>query len=73
MMLTCRKTEELYVMKVEYGQIKEYKTKKGYGFVTRTFDNTIRQNIKDRDVFFHITSIKDDFPDLAQQREHPTF
>ena len=54
-------------MKVEYGQIKEYKTKKGYGFVTRTFDNTIRQNIKDRDVFFHITSIKDDFPDLAQQ------
>ncbi len=54
-------------MKVEYGQIKEYKTKKGYGFVTRTFDNTIRQNIRDRDVFFHITAIKNDFPDLAQQ------
>ncbi|MEM7590932.1 MAG: hypothetical protein AAF383_05335 [Cyanobacteria bacterium P01_A01_bin.83] len=72
MKLVQKKIEELYVMKVEYGQIKEYFTKKdhtkrgyGYGFVTRTFDNTIREDKKD--VYFHITTIQHDFPDLAQQ------
>ena len=54
-------------MKLEYGYIKRYNAAKGYGFVTRTFDNTIRQDNNDRDVFFHITAIKDKFPNLAQQ------
>lgn len=59
-------------MKVEYGYVKKYFTKKrhtkkgyGYGFVTRTFDNTIREEKKD--IYFHITTIQDDFPDLAQK------
>ncbi|MEM8718993.1 MAG: hypothetical protein AAGE84_06745 [Cyanobacteria bacterium P01_G01_bin.39] len=54
-------------MKVEYGHVRKYITTRGFGFVTRTFDNTIRQDNKDRDVFFHITAIEDKFPDLAQQ------
>ena len=55
-------------MKVEYGRVKEYKTKKGYGFVTRTLDSTIRQDNKD--VWFHISIIKYSFPDLAQQLDN---
>ncbi len=48
-------------MKVEYGHVRKYITRRGFGFVTRTFDNTIRQDNKDRDVFFHISVIEDDF------------
>lgn len=54
-------------MKVEYGHVRKYIATRGFGFVTRTFDNTIRQDNKHKDVFFHITAIQDDFPDLAQR------
>ena len=59
-------------MKVEYGHVKKYFAKKGHsgksrshGFVTRTFDNTIRQ--KNQDILFYISTIEDDFPNLAKQ------
>jgi len=60
-------------MKVEYGHVIKYNAKRGFGFVTQTFDDTIEQGNKDvlisfkDNVWFHISTIKYDFPDLAQQ------
>ena len=55
-------------MKVEYGQIKKYKPKQGYGYVTRTFNNRILKGKKD--VYFHIKTIKYNFPELAKQLDN---
>lgn len=51
-------------MNIEYGFVKNYSIKQGFGFVTKTFDNRLQES---QDVYFHITSIKCDFPDLARQ------
>ena len=55
-------------MEVEYGQIEDYKPKQGYGYITRTFKNRTLKGKKD--VYFHIKTIKYNFPDLAKQLDN---
>lgn len=52
-------------MEVEFGHVQEYNTVRGFGFVSRTFRNA---NLRQRNnVWFHITKIKRNYPDLAKE------
>lgn len=52
-------------MQVDFGHVQEYNTARGFGFVSRTFRNVNRQRRKN--VYFHIKTIKRDYPDLAKE------
>lgn len=58
-------------MEVEFGHVQEYNTARGFGFVSRTFRNTNRRRRKN--VWFHITKIKRDYPDLAKELDTGSF
>jgi cold shock CspA family protein len=58
-------------VEVEFGDVQEYNTTRGFGFVSRTFINTNRRRRKN--VWFHITKIKRDYPDLAKQLDAGSF
>ncbi len=52
-------------MEVEFGHIQEYNRARGFGFVSRTFRHTNRRRKKN--VWFHITKIRRDYPNLARE------
>ncbi len=58
-------------MKVEFGCVQKYDIARGFGFVSRTFRNTNRR--LRNDVWFHITKIKCDYPDLAKDLDAGSF
>jgi len=51
-------------VEVEFGCVQQYNLTRGFGFVSRTFKD-LHQHKKG--VWFHITKIKYDYPDLAQK------
>lgn len=52
-------------MNVEFGHVQKYDTVRGFGFVSRTFRNAHRR--RKNNVWFHITKIKRDYPNLAKE------
>ena len=52
-------------MEVEFGHVQKYDTVRGFGFVSRTFRNANRRS--GNNVWFHITTIKHDYPNLAKE------
>ncbi len=52
-------------MEVEFGYVQKYDTVRGFGFVSRTFRNANRRH--GNNVWFHITKIKRDYPNLAKE------
>lgn len=52
-------------MEVEFGHVQKYDTVRGFGFVSRTFRNANRRH--ENNVWFHITKIKRDYPNLAKE------
>ena len=54
-------------MEVEFGHVQEYDTVRGFGFVSRTFRATNRRLGLGNNVWFHITNIKRDYPNLAKE------
>ena len=58
-------------MKVEFGYVKEYNTLRGFGFVSRTFGNANRKHKKN--VWFHITKVKRNYPDVAKELDGGSF
>lgn len=52
-------------MPVEFGHVQKYDTVRGFGFVSRTFRNANRRS--GNNVWFHITTIKHDYPNLAKE------
>lgn len=52
-------------MEIEFGHVQKYNIERGFGFVSRTFWRT--NKLDGRDVWFHITKIKRDYPDLAKK------
>lgn len=51
-------------MNIEFGQVQEY-NRRGFGFVSRTLKKTNQSSSKG--VWFHISKIKYDYPQLAEQ------
>ena len=58
-------------MEVEFGQVQEYNTERGFGFVSRTFRNANQRHKKN--VWFHIKKIKCDYPNLAKELDAGSF
>lgn len=58
-------------MKIEFGRVRKYNTDRGFGFVTRTFNNNNQQY--NQDVWFHITKVKRDYPELAKQLDSGSY
>ncbi|MEG4814746.1 hypothetical protein [Microcoleus sp. K5-D4] len=58
-------------MEVEFGQVQEYNTERGFGFVSRTFSNANQRHKKN--VWFHIKKIKCDYPSLAKELDAGSF
>jgi hypothetical protein len=58
-------------VEVEFGPVQKYDTLWGFGLVSRTFKNPNRESGSNRqpenNVWFHITQIKHDYPDLAKE------
>lgn len=52
-------------MEIEFGHIREYNLNRGFGFVSCTFKNNYQRQKKG--VWFHIRSIKHDYPELAKE------
>ena len=52
-------------MEVEFGHVQQYNTARGFGFVIHTFMNANRRH--SNNVWFHITKIKRDYPNLAKE------
>jgi cold shock CspA family protein len=52
-------------VEVEFGHVQKYDTVRGFGFVSRTFRNANRRH--ENNVWFHITKIKRDYPNLAKE------
>ncbi len=52
-------------MEVEFGHVQKYDTVRGFGFVSRTFRDANRR--RGNNVWFHITTIKHDYPNLAKE------
>ena len=55
-------------MKIEFGAIKEYNSVRGFGFVSRAFNNVDRR--KNKNVYFHISTIKQNHPNLAKELDN---
>ncbi len=51
-------------MDIEFGCVQEYNTKRGFGFVSRTFKSINRPK---SGVWFHITVVKCNYPNLARE------
>ena len=58
-------------MKIEFGHVQKYNTDRGFGFVTRTFNDSDRRSNKN--VWFHITKIKHNYPELAKQLDSGSY
>jgi cold shock CspA family protein len=52
-------------VEVEFGHVQKYDTARGFGFVSRTFRNANWRS--GNNVWFHITKIKRDYPNLAKE------
>lgn len=58
-------------MKIEFGHLQKYDTVRGFGFVSRTFRSANRRH--ENNVWFHITKIKRDYPNLAKELDAGSF
>ena len=58
-------TQKQLIVEVEFGHVQKYDTVRGFGFVSRTFRAANRR--LGNNVWFHITNIKRDYPNLAKE------
>ena len=58
-------------MKIEFGNVQKYHIDRGFGFVSRTFNNS--DQLFNQDVWFHISIIKNNYPELANQLDSGSY
>jgi cold shock CspA family protein len=58
-------------VEIEFGHVQKYDTVRGFGFVSRTFRSANR--LQGNNVWFHITKIKRDYPNLAKELDDGSF